>query len=89
MNKIREIYRTVLQENDYLKDVTQKMEQDIEMFLKTDNLTEQHAYEEHRDNLFGLTMRMGEEYFVKGFQYAVELIWECSPKGDDIIAGFL
>ena len=65
--KIREIYRFLLSETDYLK-----KENRVNLEKKT--------YEEVRDELFALTEAAKEKGFIQGFRYAVMLMREITVK---------
>lgn len=76
--KIKEIYRFLLSETDYLKETGRVIEKEIEDLLKENKLNpNKKIYEEIRDELFAVTNLATEEGFIKGFQYAVALMSEC------------
>lgn len=76
--KIKEIYRNLLSETDYLKESGKDIERAIEELLQNDKLClNVKGYEEVRDELFAVTSFAEEEGFIKGFQYAVMLMAEC------------
>ena len=67
--KIREIYRFLLSETDYLKEIGKEIDEETE-----------RLYEEVRDELFALTEAAKEKGFIQGFRYAVMLMREITVK---------
>ena len=54
--KIREIYRFLLSETDYLKEIGKEIDEETERLLKENRVNlEKKTYEEVRDELFALT----------------------------------
>lgn len=76
--KIKEIYKFLLSETDYLKEAGKDIERAVENLLQKDSLyLNEKGYEEIRDKLFAVTGFAEETGFIKGFQYAVVLMAEC------------
>ena len=77
--KIREIYRFLLSETDYLKEIGKEIDEETERLLKENRVNlEKKTYEEVRDELFALTE--AEKRFIQGFRYAVMLMREITVK---------
>ena len=71
--KIREIYRFLLSETDYLKEIGKEIDEETERLLKENRVNlEKKTYEEVRDELFALTEAAKEKGFIQGFRYAVD-----------------
>ena len=76
--KIREIYRFLLSETDYLKGIGKEIDEATERLLKENRVNFRiKTCEEVRDELFALTELAKEEGFIQGFRYAVMLTAEC------------
>ena len=67
--KIREIYRFLLSETDYLKEIGKEIDEETERLLK-----------ENRVNLEKKTYAAKEKGFIQGFRYAVMLMREITVK---------
>ena len=79
--KIREIYRFLLSETDYLKEIGKEIDEETERLLKENRVSlEKKTYEEVRDELFALTEAAKEKGFIQGFRYAVMLMREITVK---------
>ena len=79
--KIREIYRFLLSETDYLKEIGKEIDEETERLLKENRVNlEKKTYEEVRDELFALTEAAKEKGFIQGFRYAVMLMREITVK---------
>ena len=67
--KIREIYRFLLSETDYLKEIGKEIDEETERLLKENRVNlEKKTYEEVRDELFALTEAAKEKGFIQGFR---------------------
>lgn len=76
--RIKEIYQFLSSETNYLKEVEKDIEEEVENLLEKNILDlNGKEYEEMRDKLFSITSFAEETGFIKGFQYAVELMSEC------------
>lgn len=66
--KIREIYRFLLSETDYLKEIGKEIDEETERLLKENRVNlEKKTYEEVRDELFALTEAAKEKDSYKVF----------------------
>lgn len=76
--KIKQIYQFLSSETSYLKEGEKDIEKEVENLLQKNSLClNEKGYEEIRDKLFAITSFSEETGFIKGFQYAVELMSEC------------
>ncbi len=81
MNKINEIYRSIMQEAEEMKEHRKKVDNCIENVLEDyKKKMEEAEYEICRDMFYRVAMTAEEGGFVLGFQYAVQLMEECYMK---------
>ncbi|MCI9228034.1 MAG: hypothetical protein HFG86_08400 [Dorea sp.] len=77
-DKIREIYKNIVQNSDEMKFQRERLEKQIETLLEKErkemDITE---YERYRDQYYEITLLAEESGFILGFQYAMQLIAEC------------
>ena len=80
-DKTEKIYRFLLSETDYLKEIGKEIDEETERLLKENRVNlEKKTYEEVRDELFALTEAAKEKGFIQGFRYAVMLMREITVK---------
>lgn len=77
-DRIREIYKNVVQDTDEMKFQRENLEKQIETLLEKERkgmgFTE---YERYRDQFYTIAMMAEENGFVLGFQYVMRLLMEC------------
>lgn len=84
-DKIREIYKNIVQNSDEMKFQRERLEKQIETLLEKErkemDITE---YERYRDQYYEITLLAEESGFILGFQYAMQLIAECGSGSDPL-----
>lgn len=80
MDRIKEIYHSLIQNAGYMSELDKKMQEDIVMLLGEEAQKGWREYEEYRDRLFGAAAIAEEVGFIKGFKFAAELLAECVPE---------
>ena len=80
--KIREIYRFLLSETDYLKEIGKEIDEETERLLKENrvNLEKKDVWRGSRWVYLQLTEAAKEKGFIQGFRYAVMLMREITVK---------
>lgn len=77
MDKIREIYKAVIEETKYMNHVNQVTENEIQRLLIADKeRMSEREYEEYRGKIYQILAVAEEETFLVGFRYALQLILE-------------
>lgn len=77
MDKIREIYKAVIEETKYMAHVNQTIENEIQRLLSEDKeKMSEREYEEYRGKIYHILAVAEEETFLVGFRYALQLIME-------------
>lgn len=75
MDKIREIYKAVIEETNYMDCVNQKVEHEISRLLKNEKkVMSNQEYEEYRGKIYQILAVAEEETFLVGVQYAIGLL---------------
>ena len=77
MEIIREIYKNVIEESEYMDCVNKVVEKNIQILLKEEKeKMSQTEYEEYRAKIYQLLAAAEEESFLVGFRYAIKLFTE-------------
>lgn len=78
MDKIEEIYKSIMQETEHMKIQREILERKIETVLKeTEYGICGHNYEKCRDTLYEVAMVAEEGGFKLGFRYTAQLMAQC------------
>lgn len=78
MEKIKEIYKTFIQETGETKAYREQVEKQIEKMLREQKETmEENEYETYRDKFYLAAMAGEKGGFILGFRYAARLMAEC------------
>lgn len=79
MEKIREIYKGVIEQSQYMREIDLILDRETENLLHgyKDRCTQQE-YEVYRGVVYELLAAAKEEAFIAGFRYAVQLVLESS-----------
>lgn len=77
MDKIREIYKAVIEETKYMNHVNQVTENEIQRLLIADKeRMSEREYEEYRGKIYQILAVAEEETFLVGFRYGIRLLLE-------------
>lgn len=77
MDKIREIYKAVIEETKYMNHVNQTIENEIQRLLSEDKeKMSEREYEEYRGKIYQILAVAEEETFLVGFRYGIRLLLE-------------
>lgn len=79
MDRIKEIYKSILQGTEEMRKQRDIVEKEIEIILMEEK-TKKSEYENSRDRYYQVAMLAEEGGFILGFQYAVQLMRECFEK---------
>ncbi len=78
MEKIKEIYKSIMQETEDMKRQRKILEHTIEAVLKRSEYGVcEENYEKRRDTLYEVAMAAEEGGFLLGFRYSAQLMAEC------------
>lgn len=76
--RIRRIYRSIIQDTNYMDDARQEIQKEVEKILEEERKQmDWRDYEKYRDKVFSAVAVAEERGFIKGFKYAVMLLAEC------------
>lgn len=77
-SKIKEIYRSIMQETEEMKVQREKVEKCIDDILEEQKQAEnRREYEMFRDRFYQVAMIAEEGGFILGFRYATQLMAQC------------